>query len=52
MKHDKWSDKAFVNSQESEDEGLNPPIHCALSRGIANPIEKPLDKEGDGEVEL
>jgi hypothetical protein len=32
-------------------EGLNPPIHCQLSRGIANPVEKPLDFKPESAVE-
>jgi len=30
-------------------EGLNPPIHCQLSRGIANPVKKNLDNITEGD---
>lgn len=33
-------------------EGLNPAIHCGISRGIANPATKiPLDNQNDSAVE-
>jgi hypothetical protein len=40
-----------MNSDGTPFEGLNPPIHCQLSRGIANPVEKTLDTETETAVE-
>lgn len=40
-----------MNSDGTPFEGLNPPIHCGFSKGIANPVEKTLDSETETAVE-